>query len=72
MVIIVFLFVNKKEIYKLKARNKSVNFPSLFFLRRISNKFDYVDSEDVYDFSVDYNAIHKSHILDLHKYLGWK
>ena len=39
------------------------------------NKFKYVDAEDgsltgnVYDFSIDYNAIDKFDILDIHKYL---
>ena len=37
--------------------------------------FNYVDSKEVslktnvYDFSVDYNAIDKSNILNIHKYL---
>ena len=41
----------------------------------LSNKFDYVDSEEVSlkrnlcDFSVDYDAIDKSNILNIHKYL---
>ena len=41
----------------------------------LSNKFDYVDSEEVslkrnlHDFSVDYDAIDKSNILNIHKYL---
>ena len=61
-----YLFVNGKEIYKLKACNKNVNFPSQFYLGSISNKFDYADSEEVslkrnvYDFSVDCVAIDKS------------
>ena len=41
----------------------------------MSNKFNYVDEEEVslkanvYDFLIDYNAITKSVILDIHKYL---
>ena len=41
----------------------------------LSNKFDSVDSEEVSlkrnlrDFSVDYDAIDKSNILNIHKYL---
>ena len=41
----------------------------------LSNKFDHVDSEEVSlkrnlrDFSVDYDAIDKSNILNIHKYL---
>ena len=70
------MFVNGKENYKFKASNKTINLPSQFFLGRISNKYDYVDSEEVslkgnvYDFPVDDNANHKSDILDIHKYLG--
>ena len=42
---------------------------------RIYNKFDYVESEEVSlkenvsDFSVDYDVIDKSDILNIHKYL---
>ena len=70
-----YLFVNGKEIYKFKASNKNVNFPSQFCLGSTSNKFDNVESEEasfkgnVYDFSVDYGAIDKSNILNIHKYL---
>ena len=52
-----------------------MNFPSQFCLGSLSNKFDYVDVEkvslkgNVYDFSVDYNAIDKSDILNIHKHL---
>ena len=55
-----YLFVNGKEIYKFKADDKNVNFPTQFC---ISNKLNYVESENVsfkrnvYDFSVDYNAL---------------
>ena len=42
-----YVFVNGKEIYKFKASNKNVNFPSYFCLGRMSNKFVYVDSEEV-------------------------
>ena len=33
-----YLFVIGKKIYKFKASNKNVNFPSQFCLRSISNK----------------------------------
>ena len=42
-----YLFVNGKEIYKFKAGNKNVDFLSQFCLRSITNKFDYLDSEEV-------------------------
>ena len=41
----------------------------------MSNKFDYINSEEVslkgnvYDFLVDYDAIDKSNILNIHKYI---
>ena len=65
--------MNGKEIYKLKASNKSNNFPSQYCLGSISNEFDRVDTKEVsfkgnvYDFSVDYEAIDKSNILNIHK-----
>ena len=70
-----YLFVNGKEIYKFKASNTNNNFPSRFCLGSISNEFDSNDLNEisfkgnVYDFSVDYSAIDKSNILNIHKYL---
>ena len=70
-----YLFINGKEIYKFKASNKNVNFPYQFCLASMSNKFDNVNSKEVslkgnvYDFSVDYDCIDKSNILNTHKYL---
>ena len=75
MLIIVILFVNRKKILKLKANNKDVNFLTQFFLGSISNGFSNTESREVslngneYDFSVDYNFIDKSDILNIHKYL---
>ena len=42
MVIIVFLLVNRKEIYNFKAHNESINFPTQFCLESIYNGFDFV------------------------------
>ena len=70
-----YLFLNGKEIYKFKANNGNVNFPSRFCLGRIPNEFDYVDSEErsfkenMYGFSVDQSAIAKFNVLNIHKYL---
>ena len=70
-----YLFANGKEIFKLKTSNKNVNFPTQFYLASISNGFSATESrevslnENVYDFSVDYNSINKSDILNIHKYL---
>ena len=54
-----YLFVNRKEISKFKVINGNFNFPTKFFIRNIFNRFS---------FSVDYNAIDKSNILNIHKY----
>ena len=78
IVIIVIFFVNGKEIFKFKAGNKNANFPTQFCLGSISNGFSALESGEVYlnwyvyDFSVDYNSIDKSDILNIHKYLMTK
>ena len=70
-----YLFVNGKEIFKLKADNKNVNFPTQFCLGSIFNGFGAIDSREaslkgnVYDSSVDFDAIDKSDALNIHKYL---
>ena len=70
-----YLFVNGKEIIKFKVDNKNVNFPIRFCLGIISDAFSATESIEVslngnvYDFSVDYNSIDKSDILNIHKYL---
>ena len=57
-----------KEIYKFKADDKNAKI-------NVKNKSDYVESEEVslkenfHNFSVDYDAINKSDILIIHKYL---
>ena len=54
-----YLFENGKEIYKLKAIDKNVNFPTQFCLESVCNKLGAIDSkevslkENVYDFSVN-------------------
>ena len=69
------LFVNRKEIFKFKVDNNNFNFPTQFFLGSTSNGFSATESREVslngnvYDFSVDYNFIDKSDILNIHKYL---
>ena len=69
------MFVNRKEIYKFKANNKNVNPPTQFCLGSISNEFGATDSREVflkgntYGFSVDCNAINKSVVLNIHKYV---
>ena len=73
-----YLFVNGKEVFKLKANKKNINFPTQFCIESISNGFRATDSREVslngnvYDFSVDYNSIDKSDILNIHKYLMTK
>ena len=73
MLIVICLLMEKKS-FKFKADDKNVNFPFQFCLGSISNKFGHIDSREVslkrnvYDFSVDYNAIDKSNLLNIHKY----
>ena len=55
-----YLFVNEKEIFKFKANDGIVNFPTQFFLGIISHGFSATESREVslkrclYDFSVCY------------------
>ena len=73
-----YLSVNGKEIFKFKADNKNVNFPTRFYLERISDGFSGIESREVFlngnvfDFTVDYNSIEKSNILNINKYLMTK
>ena len=73
-----YLLVNRKEIFKFKADNKNINFPTQFYLGTTSNGFSATESREVslnknvYDFSVDHNSIYKSDILNIHKYLMTK
>ena len=66
-------FVNRKEIFKFKADNKNVNFPTQFCLGSISNGFSATESREVslngnvHDFSFDYNSVDKCDILNIHK-----
>ena len=50
------------------------NFPTQFCLRNLINLVllnleKYLLNGNVYDFSADYNAVDKSDILNIHKYL---
>ena len=73
MIIVTCLLTEK--IFKFKADNKNFNFPTQFCLGSISNGFSATESREVslngnvYDFSVDFNSIDKSDILNIHKYL---
>ena len=70
-----YLSVNGKEIYKFEVSSKNNNFPTQFCLGSIPNEFDSLASREVslkgnvYGFSVDYEAIEKPNILNIHKYL---
>ena len=74
MLIIVFFF-NGREITEFKADNKNVNFLTQFWLESMTDRFSATDSKeeslngDVHDFSVDYDSVDKSDILNIHKYL---
>ena len=70
MVIIVIRLVLEKSVFK--ADNKNVNFPSQFCLRCISENFVLIKlkknlQKNVYNFSVNYNPVSKSEILNIHK-----
>ena len=72
------LFFNGNEIFKFKADNKNFDFPTPFYPGSISNGFSNTESREVslngnrYDFSVDYNFIDKSDILNIQNYLMTK
>ena len=63
-----YSLISGKKMYKFKTSNKNVHFQSQFSNGSISNKFDNVESNEVslnrnvFDFSVDYNAINKCNI----------
>ena len=73
MIIVICLLTEKA--HKFKATIKNVYFLSQFCLKSIFHKSDSVELEEVsskrnvYDFPVDYDAIDKSNILNIHKYL---
>ena len=74
MLLIAIRLLMEKNVFKLKAYNKNINFPSQFCLGSISNEFSATGSREVsldgnmHDFSVDYDSIDKSDILNIHKY----
>ena len=65
------MFINWKEIFKFKADNKNVNFPTWFCLGSIFDGFSATESRkvrlnrNVCDFSIDYNSIDKFDILNI-------
>ena len=65
----------EKKSLNLKPTIKLLTFPTKFCLGSISNGFSATESREVslngnvYGFSVDYNSIGKSDILNIHKYL---
>ena len=69
-----YLFVNGTEIIKFKAKDSEIN-PYELCLGNISKDWSTNNIKktslkgSVYDFSVDYDAIEISNILDIHKYL---
>ena len=66
------MFVNGKEITKCEAKKQSV--VGKLSLGKISADFNQAERKsagfmDIYDFSVDYNAISNDKIHDVHAYL---
>ena len=70
-----YFFVNGIEIFNFKANDRNVNFLTQVYLGSVSNVFGATESREVslkgnlYDFSFDYNAIDKSDVLNIQKYL---
>ena len=70
-----YLFVNGKWIFKFKIDSKSVKFSIQSCLESISGGLSAIESREVslngnmYDFSIAYNSINKSDILNIHKHL---
>ena len=77
MLIIVICLLMEKKSLNLKPAIKMLTSNS-FFLGSISNGFSATESrkvslnQNVYNFSLDYNSIDKSDILNIHKYLMTK
>ena len=70
-----YFLLTKKEIFKFKADNENVSFPTQSCLGSTSMESGTTESREVslggnvYDFSVDYNAIDKCEISNIYKYL---
>ena len=79
MVIIIVFLLTEKGIYKFKE-NKNINLPIQFCLGSISSKFDYFKAEKylqkemcmTFELIMIFQLIHKSDILNIHKYLMLK
>ena len=75
MMVIIFICSLTVNVHKFKANNKNINFPTKFCLGSISEKFGSIEFREVslkrniYAFSVDYSAIDKYDLLNIHKYL---
>ena len=69
------MFVNGKEIFKFRADNKNVSFPTRFCLGITSDEFSNIEpreeslNENVYDFSAGYNSTNNCEILNIHNFL---
>ena len=62
------MFVNGTEIHKFPAKDSEIN-PYELCLGNISKDWSIDNMRTIYDFSVDYDVILVSDILDIHKYL---
>ena len=75
MLIIVICLLMKKKSFEFKANTKNVNFPTQYCLGSISKGFSNTEFRNIswnwkaYDFSVNYNSIDKSDIINIHRYL---
>ena len=67
-----YLFVNGKEIYKLKGDNGILNLKFVYeayLMDLMLLTLEKYLQENVYDFSADYKAVDKFEILNIDKYL---
>ena len=78
MVMLICLLMEKLVVESNETSSRIDNFPTRLFLGSISDVFHATESiketlgGNVYGFFVDYNAIDKSNILDINKYLMFK
>ena len=74
-IIVICLLTRIKSLSLKQVNNTSVNFPTQFCQGSISNGFGVTESREVslkgsvHDFSIDYNAIDKSDMLNIYENL---
>ena len=78
IMLILAIYLLMEKIFKFKTDTKNVNFSTQFCFGSAANGFSNTQSREislngnVYDFSVDYNSIDKSDVVNINKYLMTK